>query len=76
MMLGIGILALLVVIAGVAIVIAMAGRQANADTAPKSEPGDFVAPTSSGGYSFRNVDESADQFKDRIARENGSRRFS
>ena len=70
MLLGMGVLALLVVIVGVVVVIMMAGRQANEERAPRSEPGDFVAPVSSGGYAWRAVDETPDQFKDRIRKEN------
>lgn len=72
MLLGIGLIALVVLIIGVVVAVGMAGRQASEEQSPKSEPSDFVAPVSSGGYAWRNVDESADQFKDRIARENAA----
>ena len=72
MVLGMGLLALLVVIVGVVVAVGKAGRQATEEHAPKSEPSDFVAPVSSGGYAFRSVDESAEDFKARIARENAS----
>ena len=65
-----GIVALAAVIAGVLAVIGMARRQAMQDTPPPSEPTDFVAPVSSGGYSWRRTDESAEDFKKRVAREN------
>ncbi len=70
MLLGMGLLALVVVIVGVVVAVAMAGRQATDGRAPRSEPGDFVAPISSGGYAWRTVDESPADFKERIAREN------
>ena len=72
MLLGMGVLALLVVIGGVVMAIIMAGRQASEERPPMSEPTDFVAPVSSGGYAWRNVDETPDQFKQRIARENAA----
>ena len=75
MMLGIGLVALVVVIVGVVIAIGMAGRQETEEAArsgARSEPGDFVAPISSGGHAWRNVDETADQFKERVARENAA----
>ena len=72
MLLAMGLLALAVVIGGVVVAITMAGRQASLEQAPKSEPGDFVAPVSSGGYAWRNVDESADEFKSRIASKNAA----
>ncbi len=70
MVLVLGILALLVVVAGVVLVIALARRQARIDAAPESQPTDFVAPVSSGGYRFRQTDETEEAFKERIAREN------
>jgi hypothetical protein len=75
MLFALGLLALVVAIAGVAIVAVMAARQASADGAPRSEPSDFVAPVS-GGYSWRGTDETPEQFKERVARENGERRPS
>ena len=44
--------------------------QAREETAPASVPTDFVAPVSSGGFSWRRTDESLEQFQARIAREN------
>jgi hypothetical protein len=64
-----GIIALGVVLIAVVAAIVFAGRQADEEAAPKSEPSDFVAPVSSGGYSFRRTDETPEQFKDRIAHE-------
>jgi hypothetical protein len=64
-----GLLALLAVIAGVTAVVVMAARQSTED-GPPSEPSDFVAPVSSGGYAWRGVDETTEDFRARIAREN------
>ena len=51
MVLVLGIVALVVVVAGVAAVLVLAARQAREETAPASVPTDFVAPVSSGGFS-------------------------
>lgn len=74
MLLALGFVALIVVIVGVVAAITMAGRQAAADDdrAPHSIPSDFVAPVSSGGHRWRNVDESVEQFHSRVAEENAS----
>ena len=53
MALAMGMIALGVVLVAVVVAIVFAGRQADQEAAPKSEPGDFVAPVSSGGYRFR-----------------------
>ena len=71
MLLALGILALVVVIVGVVATIMMAGRQANEES-PLSQPDDFVAPVSSGHYRFRTVDETPEQFRERISRENAA----
>ncbi len=71
MLLALGVVALVVVIGGVVATIMMAGRQANEES-PLSQPGDFVAPVSSGHYRFRTVDETPEQFRQRITRENAS----
>jgi hypothetical protein len=70
MVLVLGVLALVVVVGGVMAALMLASRQAREETAPASSPGDFVAPVSSGGYSWRRTDESLEQFQERIAREN------
>jgi len=72
MALALGMIAVGVVLVAVVVAIVFAGRQADQDAAPKSEPSDFVAPVSSGGYRFRRTDETPEQFKERIARENAS----
>jgi hypothetical protein len=74
MLLALGIIALVVVIFGVVAAISMAGRQAadNEDRSPNSIPSDFVAPVSSGGHRWRNVDESVEEFRARVAQENAS----
>lgn len=74
MVLALGIIALFVVIAGVVAVLGLAARQAREDVGPTSVPTDFVAPVSSGGYSFRRTDESIEDFKARIARMNDAPR--
>ncbi len=68
MLIALGMIALLVVVAGVVAAIVMAGR--SSDRPPPSEPSDFVAPVSSGGYRFRQTDESPEEFRARVAREN------
>ncbi len=70
MLVALGIAAMVVVVIGVAIVMALARKQVEGDEAPASERGDFVAPVSSGGYRFRSPDESPEEFKERVAREN------
>ena len=65
-----GLLSLAVVVIGVVAAILFARRQADEEAAPKSEPTDFVAPVSSGGYVWRQTDETAEEFKARVAREN------
>ncbi len=72
MVLWLGVVALAVVVAGVAAVLLLAARQAREETAPASSPGDFVAPVSSGGYSWRRTDETVEEFQARIARENAA----
>jgi hypothetical protein len=69
-MLVFGIVALVVVVAGVIWAVVVAQRASRDDAAPESKPGDFVAPVSSGGYRFRGADESEAEFKERVAREN------
>lgn len=71
MLLALGVVALVVVIGGVVATIMMAGRQASEES-PLSQPGDFVAPVSSGHYRFRTVDETPEQFRARITRETAS----
>ena len=70
--LALGLVALAVVVAGVAAVLVLAARQAREETAPSSSPGDFVAPVSSGGYSWRRTDETVEEFQARVARENAA----
>jgi hypothetical protein len=72
MALVLGVVALVVVVGGVAAVLVMAGRQAREESGPESEPGDFVAPVSSGGYRWRQTDETIEQFQARVARENAA----
>jgi hypothetical protein len=72
MALVLGVVALVVVVSGVAAVLVMAGRQAREESGPESEPGDFVAPVSSGGYRWRQTDETVEQFQARVARENAA----
>jgi len=68
--LGIGVM--LAVVIAVVVVAALARRQADDDAPPPSRGADFVAPVSSGQYRFRAPDESPEDFKARIDRENAS----
>ena len=70
MLVALGIAAMLVVVIGVVVVMALARKQVEADAAPPSIGADFVAPVSSGGYRFRDPDESPEQFKARVDQEN------
>ena len=70
MLVALGIATMLVVVAGVAIVMALARRQVEGDEPPPSAGADFVAPVSSGQYRFRDPDESPEEFKARVEREN------
>ena len=72
MALALGIFALAIVVVGVVVAIVLAGRQADVEAAPRSEPSDFVAPVSSGGFAWRQTDETPEQFKERVARENAA----
>ncbi len=72
MALTMGIIALVVVVVGVIMAVVFAGRQADEEAGPKSQPSDFVAPVSSGGYAWRQTDETPEQFKERVARENAA----
>jgi hypothetical protein len=65
-----GVVALAVIVVGVLAVIALARRQVKEELPPESLPTDFVAPVSSGGYSWRKTDESPEEFRARVAREN------
>jgi hypothetical protein len=69
-MLVLGVVAIVVVAAGMALALRLASRQEIEETPPSSVPSDFVAPVSSGGYAWRGTDESEQAFKDRVAREN------
>ncbi len=68
--LGIGVM--LAVVIAVVVVAALARKHADAsdDAPPQSRGGDFVAPVSSGHYRFRAPDESPEDFKARVDREN------
>ena len=70
MLVALGIAAMLVVVIGVVVVMALAGKQVAADAPPPSVGADFVAPVSSGGYRFRAPDESPEEFKARVDQEN------
>jgi hypothetical protein len=71
MLVALGIAAMLVVVIGVAVVMAFARKQhVDSDAPPPSVGADFVAPVSSGGYRFRDPDESPEQFKARVDAEN------
>ena len=70
MMIALGMVAVLVVVVGVAITIVLATRQSAEDEAPPSSAADFVAPASSGGFRFRHADETTDEFKEHVKAEN------
>jgi hypothetical protein len=70
MLFALGIVALVVVVAGVVAAIVMAGRQEREERAPESIPSDYVAPVSSGGFAWRRTDESPEEFKRRVEEEN------
>ena len=70
MLVALGIAAMLVIVAGVAVVTALARKQVQGDEPPPSVGADFVAPVSSGQYRFRAPDESPEEFKARIDKEN------
>lgn len=70
MMVALGVVTIAVVVFGVVVVLVMASRQSKEDAPPPSQPADFIAPVSSGGYRFREVDESPDQFHERVKLEN------
>ena len=69
-MLALGIAAGLVLVLGVVVVTALARKQVESDAAPPSRGGEFVAPVSSGQFRFRDPDESPEDFKARVDREN------
>ncbi len=75
------IAALVALVVGVAVVLVVGTRQAQADKGPASHPGDFVARVGAGvgkggkdgdagesGYAFRRPDESTEEFHARVAR--------
>jgi hypothetical protein len=64
-----GIAALVALVVGVGIVLVLGTRQAREEQEPESHPGDYVAPVSSGGYRFRQPDETPEQFHARVARD-------
>jgi hypothetical protein len=69
MALVLGIAALVALVVGVGIVLVVGARQAREEQGPTSHPSDFVAPVSSGGYRFREPDETREQFHTRVARD-------
>ena len=69
MALVIGVLALAGLVGAVAVVLRMGAREARDEQGPTSEPGDFVAPVSSGQFRWRAADETTEQFHDRVKRE-------
>ncbi len=70
MLVALGIATIVVVVVGVAVVMAFARKQVESDAPPASVGADFVAPVSSGQYRFRKPDESPEEFKERVDREN------
>jgi hypothetical protein len=70
MMIALGLVAVLIVVGGVATAIILAQRQSAEDAPPPSTGADFIAPVSSGGFRFRQADESPEEFKDHVRAEN------
>lgn len=70
MLIALGLVAMVVVVGVVVAATVFARRQAESDAPPPSRGGDFVAPVSSGQYRFRAPDESPEDFKARVEREN------
>jgi hypothetical protein len=70
MLVVLGIVAVVVVVIGMIVAARMARTQSDEEAAPASRPGDFVAPVSSGGYRFRAPDETQEDFKARVEKEN------
>lgn len=70
MLVALGVIAVLVVVVGVAIVIVLASRQSAEDQAPPSSTADYVVPVSSGGFRFRQADETPEEFKEHVKAEN------
>jgi ribosomal protein S11 len=73
MLVALGIAAAIVLCIGVVVAIRMARTQTDDDEPPASRPGDFVAPVSSGGFRFRQPDETQEDFAARVARENAEK---
>lgn len=69
MFLALGIAALVVVLVLVGGAMLLGAKQAREENGPESEPTDFVAPTSSGGYAWRGTSESTGEFKARVETE-------
>ncbi len=70
-----GVIALVAVVIGVGLVLVMGARQASDARGPVSQPTDYVAPPSGdapGSYRWRRDDETSEQFRDRIAREDAA----
>jgi hypothetical protein len=72
-----GVVALVAVVIGVGLVLVVGARQASDARGPSSQPTDYVAPPSSGApgsYRWRRDDETSEQFRARIAREDAAAR--
>jgi len=70
-----GVIALVAVVIGVGLVLVMGARQASDARGPESHPRDYVAPPSGGApgsYRWRRDDETSEQFRERIAREDAA----
>lgn len=70
--LGLGLAALVVLVLVVGGVLVVGTRQAREEQGPSSRPDDFVAPVSSGGFRWRQADESPEEFKARVARDSAA----
>jgi len=75
MILLLGVIALVAVVIGVGLVLVVGARQASDARGPESHPRDYVAPPSGGApgsYRWRRDDETSEQFRERIAREDAA----
>lgn len=69
MALALGIVVLVVLVVGVSLVLLRGAREAREEQGPPGRPTDFVAPVSSGRYRWRLADETPEQFRARVARD-------
>jgi hypothetical protein len=66
-MMFVGLLALVSAVLAVVLAIGLFRRQFDAESAPPSSLRDFVAPAPSGGFLWRGVDETSEEFHARAS---------